>query len=425
MTTVSGFLPREISAMVNATVVRQHAQDAAFLWGQRTRAVGDPRYTLDDLAALDGRVDAHLEGLLVAGEAGAAACLREVEAQRSGAVFALAVLAFSTGRRAWMSAALTAVDATGAAPAELISALGWLGFDRVAKSVELLLRAPSAAHRRMGMAACAVARRDPGEALRHALGAADPALRARALRAAGELRRRDLGERIGAQLDDTVDEVRFWAAWAATLLGLPEGVSVLWEFTQAAHARTTRALEMTLRSVPLAQARELVRSLARRAGLERLVVMATGMVGDPVSVPWLIERMEDPALARLAGAAFVTITGIDLSYADLVRQPDQTPALDEAALLPPVDCEASLDWPSAALVAAWWKENGRRFASGTRHLAGRPIDAGCAIEVLMRGRQPQRAAAVIELARLTPDWVPIEIRARAQQQRGEMQRWTS
>ena len=37
----------------------------------------------------------------------------------------------------------------------------------------------------------------------------------------------------------------------------------------------------------------------------------------PVSIPWLIEKMKRPELARVAGEAFSLITGVDLAYDDL------------------------------------------------------------------------------------------------------------
>ena len=55
---------------VIADVISQHAEEASFLWLLRDGAVRDPHYSLKDLAKLDGRVEAHLDGLRIAGEAG-------------------------------------------------------------------------------------------------------------------------------------------------------------------------------------------------------------------------------------------------------------------------------------------------------------------------------------------------------------------
>src|SRR5690242_4412825 len=58
-----GFRPGEISALFNDRVVGRHADEASFLWLLRDGAVRAPHYTLRDLARLDERVEAHLDGL--------------------------------------------------------------------------------------------------------------------------------------------------------------------------------------------------------------------------------------------------------------------------------------------------------------------------------------------------------------------------
>jgi uncharacterized protein (TIGR02270 family) len=269
-------------------------------------------------------------------------------------------------------------------------------------------------------------RHDPGKALVAAISDPDGELRARALRACGELRRRDLAEQVRLKLDDDVPACRFWAAWALTLIGnARDAVPVLWQFVEAAHPLAMRALETLLRSIPATQARQRVSSLARRGGSDRLVVVAAGVVGDPESVPWLLERMDVPELARLAGDAFAAITGVDLAYEDLASDAVQPEAnsTDEGPISR--DYESNLDWPSASLVAQWWDLHKGAFVRGERYLDGKPIDVGGAIHVLTRGRQPRRAAAVLELARLAPDWIPMEICAKGSRQSQEMTRWTS
>ena len=48
-----------------------------------------------------------------------------------------------------------------------------------------------------------------------------------------------------------------------------------------------------------------------------MAVIGAGVIGDPVSIPWLIEQMMIPELARVAGEAFTMITGVDIAYEDL------------------------------------------------------------------------------------------------------------
>src|SRR5262245_13864640 len=91
-----GFRPREISAIVSMEVVSQHAEDAAFLWFSRDRAVRAPHYYLKDLARLDERVEANIDGLRVAGSVGWDLAAEAMKREGLGELFAAAVLAFES-----------------------------------------------------------------------------------------------------------------------------------------------------------------------------------------------------------------------------------------------------------------------------------------------------------------------------------------
>jgi len=48
-------------------LVSRHFEEASFLWTLRRRAVDAPHYTFADLERLDERIEAHLDGLRIAG----------------------------------------------------------------------------------------------------------------------------------------------------------------------------------------------------------------------------------------------------------------------------------------------------------------------------------------------------------------------
>ena len=86
-----------MTAPVIPKVLDRHAEEAAFLWLLRDRAVARPQYTLHSMRELDQRVEAHLDGLRVAGEAGQRRAWEEFETQTgAGEAFAASVLAFET-----------------------------------------------------------------------------------------------------------------------------------------------------------------------------------------------------------------------------------------------------------------------------------------------------------------------------------------
>lgn len=68
-------------------VLLQHAEDAASLWLIRRHAVSAPHFNLARLTQLDYRIEAHLEGLRLAGDAAWQICEEALELGGAGEVF--------------------------------------------------------------------------------------------------------------------------------------------------------------------------------------------------------------------------------------------------------------------------------------------------------------------------------------------------
>jgi uncharacterized protein (TIGR02270 family) len=419
-----GFTASEISSLVNDVVVPLHAEEAAFLWTQRSLAVSAPNYSVDDLATLDRRVEAHLDGLRIAGDAGWKCCDANVMAGGPGEVFALSVLAFGAGSRDRMLQALTAGCASPVARSGLVSALGWLDYRAVSRWIGKLLDAMLAIHREIGIAASAVHRADPGLALAAAVNDPDLPLRCRAIRAVGELKRADLLGDVRRYLRDPDDAIRFWTAWSLSLNGSREGLDILTGWFERDDSFTDRAVQLALRAMSIPLSRQWIGFFARDSRLARLAVIGAGVVGDPASIPWLIRQMESPDLARLAGEAFTMMTGVDLAFHDL-DQDAPAAAQDEPDAEPlELTYESDLPFPSARRVADWWGKNGSRFAAGSRYLAGKPLSRESILDTLATGKQRQRRAAALEFALAEPDAVLPEVRARGDRPRRQGP-WTS
>lgn len=412
-------------SITEAEVFEQAVDNAGFLWCQRDSAVRDPRYDLKDLAELDGRLVAQLDLLGRGGEAAWRGCAAAAEEGGPGEVFAALSLALARRDQGAIAALIArGVDAPEIARG-VVSALGWAAPDLV-KDVLPALLDPKAkpALRAIGIAASAVRRRDPGPALREALSAEDARLRARALKALGELGFVEGLDHARRALSAEDVSVRFWAAWSAALLEDGRGVDVLLEIAARGGVFAERAAGVALRRLgPTAGARWL-RGLGESPGVERgrVAIAGVGALGDPAHVPWLIERMSVPGLARRAGGALTLITGVDL-----VREELEGPALEKAG--PSDDPEdedvgpdpdAGLPWPDAAAVGRWWARRRGDFVAGRRHLWGRAIDVAGLREVLRRGRQPAREAAAIERCFLRPRLGVFEVRARGDAQRAEL-----
>ncbi len=174
--------------------------------------------------------------------------------------------------------------------------------------------------------------------------------------------------------------------------------------TAGPHRR--RALEVAVRIMPPGEARTWLSRLNGEPAHARTVVIATGQLGDPVAVPWLIAKMAIPELARVAGESFSLITGVDLAYDDLEIDAPQDfqpgPTDEPSDTNVDLDPDENLPWPDPALIQAWWQANAARFPADTRHLLGRPIDEPACHHALTAGFQRQRRAAAFERATADP-----------------------
>ncbi len=401
--------------MIIEAIVTQHAEEAAFLWLLRDAAVRAPHYNLKDLAKLDERIEAHLDGLRIAGDAGWQLCQQALSQEAPGEVFAASVLAFESGDKDRTRTAVTAGCQSPETFRGLISALGWLPFSQIELWVQRLLNAKLPIYRRIAIAACAIHRQNPGAALEAAVDDPDLSLQARALRAVGELRRRDLLPALRQRLKSEDDRCRFWAAWSAGLLHDARGISHLQHFVENGSPLQERALPLVLRAMDPTAAGNWLRNLIQNPNLARVVVMSGGILGNPAGIPWLIKQMENPELARVAGEAFTLITGVDLAYEDLEGEqpesfavgPTENPEDEEVAM----DSDEDLPWPDPQRIQTWWSTNKGCFQAGVRYLVGQPSTLEQCQRVLVTGRQRQRAAATLELALMLPDTPLFETRA--------------
>jgi uncharacterized protein (TIGR02270 family) len=388
--------------MIIAEIVSQHVEEAAFLWLLRSNAVGAPHYTLKDLAKLDERVEAHLDGLRVAGEPGWELCKAALGNEEAGEVFAASVMAFESGGDARIQAVLDVVMAKPELINGIVSALGWCSMEQASPPIQRFLSSQLHLHRQIGLAGYAVHRVDPKHVLTQAVTSRNLALRARALKAVGELGRKDLVGAVKENLKVEDEQARYWAAWSGALLGEPAAILVLRQFVESGHSKRESACAMALRRMSVPEGQSWLKALASNPSTLRLAVQAAGVSGDPANIPWLIQQMVNPMLARVAGESFTYITGIDLAYDDLDTDkpegfeagPTENPEDENVEM----DADEDLPWPNTQLIEKWWFTHRIEFTNGMRYLLGKPMTIDSLKEALKNGKQHQRRAAAIELA---------------------------
>ncbi len=407
---IPGFAPREISTLLNGEVIEEHAEDAGMLWRLHERGVGSPIYELRDLELLDERIVAHLEGLLTAGSAGLALARRGLATDAPGAAFVVAYVAFSLADLDAMRQIVQVALANARFMDALVAALSWLDLKDIESPLRLLRRSERAEYRRLAVAVTAAHRVQSEEEFRSAATDADAELRVRALRAIGETKCSNLVPIVRDRREDPDVRCRFWGAWSAALFGDEVAAEDAFNTGIEDPELSGFAIEIAMRAGDPGWARGLIRSLAKNELTLRQAIDAAGALGDPTVIPWLLQMIEQPAVAGVAANAFAMITGVDLEAAPFKQDaPADAPEAHED--------DADMRWPSSKGLTAWWHGEQHRFIPGQRFLAGAPVSEPVALQVLHTGYQRQRRGAAIELARLRKDAILFPITARADWQR--------
>lgn len=403
-------------------VLDRHAEDAAFLWLQRDEAVTDPHYDLNDLAELDNRLAAHLDGLNVAHDAGWAAARTGLAYGEPGEVFVAGWLAIndSDGRK---------VDQIISAAAQLeipyrpfAAALAWHPPEHIEQWKVAFSRSRSSGYKLLAVTADALARSNPTDLeLQGFANDQDTRVLARTLRAIGELGRSSLTPLLREHLENKSPSARFWAHWSSVLVGDRSCLNNLRNYVHFDSEYSWEAMQILFRVLPLTESEAYLRSIGQTPELRRKVIQAFGITGNVSYIPTLVGQMAVPEYARVAGEAFSMITGVDLAYEDLDQdQPDdftsgptESPEDDDVEL----DKDAFLPWPNPTLIQSWWAKNAGRFQPTTRYLCGQAISEQHCQEVLRNGYQRQRIAAAYELALSRPKSTLFEWRAPGHQQK--------
>jgi len=397
-------------------IISEHASEAAFLWLFRDQAVRSPAYTLDDLAELDERLEAHLDGLRLAGEEAWHICQQEFGWGDPGEIFTGAIIAFARQRETWISQLLEYAAESPNQIRAAVSALGWMTWHAAAPHLRQLLSSENPTHRYIGIAGAAIHRADLGSLLEEVLRDKAPLVRARALRAVGEFGRVDMLNYCLQGLTSDDDDVRFWAAWSTLLLGDDNALGMLQRTVESNAPYADRAADIVVRRMSSQNAIQWLYQLAENPENQRRAIKLAGVIGDSELVPWLIQAIRKPELARIAGEACSMITGIDIAARGLEGNrpegfqsgPTDAPEDEDVE----VDPDEDLPWPDVLKVTEWWLGEQRKCTAGARRIFGKLISTEQLLDTLKFGTQPLRASAAMEAALLKADRPLFDVGAR-------------
>jgi uncharacterized protein (TIGR02270 family) len=401
-------------------IVEQHVDECAFLWSVRDAATSAAHYWLKDLAEIEERVEAHLDGLRVAGEAGWTLSAETMADDEPGSVFTAGVIAFESGDGHRIDEVVNVGKTSLPAFRGMVSALGWIDDGHFHAILPALLHANSQHYQRLAIAACGIRREDPGDALAGAIKSEDLFLRSRALKTAGELKRLDLLPLVQENFHHPNHICRFAAARTSVLLGDRSAMDILRAFVHSKSKWRLPAMQIALRILDVQTALEWLRPMARHEDHLHDVLVGSAITGDPAYINSIISQMEKPELARMAGQAFAVITGVNLAAENLDREspddfeagPNDDPDDEDTA----PDPDEDLPWPDTARLTQWWNQHHGDYSAAMRYLAGKPISPEHCRDILRHGNQVERLAAALELALSEPSAPYVNVRGKADRQ---------
>jgi uncharacterized protein (TIGR02270 family) len=288
-------------------LVRQHAEDAAFLFQQRSKAFYAHSWNDTQLGRWDQRLSANVAGLIAAGRTGrqvALACAEDA-GFAAGEVFALCTVAIAQNDAVDETVVLASETPSGRHG--LSGALAWLDATVIGPRVRDWLSSAEPALRHLGLVALSHHRRDPGDALASYVADPDPAVRSRAARLCFEMGRADMVD-LASELaaHSPVDP---WPAMALARFG--RGSDRLFDYASVPdRPMAGQALDYALLSAP-AQSKERLSALMRHPESRSMALSRAGVLSDRSIAEWLLGRMQDAIDAEAAGFAFLDLYPLD------------------------------------------------------------------------------------------------------------------
>ncbi len=153
-------------------------------------------------------------------------------------------------------------------------------------------------------------------------------------------------------------------------------------------------------------------------------IWALGHIGTTRAVESCLAGMQYEKLARACGEAYCWITGANLERDGLAAKEivADAPAFEDddlgANLVPPP--ESSWPLPNVEAVHKHWASRRAEFASGARHVLGRPVDAETLLAAVESGPMLRRPDVILELQARTHGRYDVESRAFSARQRAMM-----
>jgi len=411
-------------------VVEEHFNEAEFLFGQWNRALHSPLYNLAELGRTsEQRLEAHLDGLVVAGpEAADRVLFPELENADEPARATVAALALLFSQKEETTARVieTAKHAKEPLAEALIRALVLANVEALDRILLSDFRQTQQATERAVLLEILNGRGvDLGAELAQCFQSDDPRLARAAVYAAGRFGRREMIGLTESHLQSDDPGLRERAMRASLILGSRKAWKLCLQLAESPDNRTPTLWLFIALLGQSADHRILYTQLDRSSSTEH-ILWTLGFCGTLQAGELCVGHLnsKDERVAKIAADSIAWIAGFnwkDPRFQIPATEPEERetlPALDEDAL----DADLGLDGvdglpvPNRSAIAEWWKQNSGQWAPDQRYLLGRLYSPEALIHGLETGSLWRRHGLALELSIRTSGQQHLSIDAFSSQQ---------
>ena len=401
---------------ISNIVQRQIKHDAPYAWFLRHQASTSPVFRNQHLAELDSRLESYL-ACFELNQQERWSLIKKLRPMDWGTVFITALVAFRHNDSAAFDHAVDILEENQQAK-ELSDALCRVSYPTAEPYLAKLIAHENPLARIAAITATGFFCRDIDEGSVEKLLNDSPAVVAATLKVVGRNKLVACKDSVSALLTHENEAVRFQAAYAGCLLGIPAALPALQTFCFAETPFLRTAIGLIYHVLPESDIDATLTRIHESAFSPRIKAYSIAMAGLPDRIPVLIEWMDDPEYAPVAGEAFSFITGVDIEEDDLSIINVSLCESQEAPLAVKRKkdrwtevYEADLPWPEPEFVTNWWQANQGRFQNGTRYLAGKTLTDSNLQDVIKNGTQTQRLAASLIRAVKNPNVIVRDVAA--------------
>jgi uncharacterized protein (TIGR02270 family) len=414
---------------IKMDVLTEHFREAAFLWSQWERALRSTDFDLSEAAALEERLLAHLDGLVLGGELVASELLLPaLETDEAEQISAAAFALLDANREREREEALAVFDEGDALQRDAVGrALGLCEQEGLEAALRKRLTADEVAVRVAAYQVLAFRGAAPAETRVEWLYRDEATQVIAALEDPRPLPQ-DIVQTVLPQL---LVDPRPGVRAAAITSGLISGARAAWRACRKVAEEGGEGRSQCLMALALGgevQDTEWLVGLLSQEKLRAEVLWALGFTGQCLAAEACLDWMEEEAVAPLAGEAFSAITGLKLE--GKYRKP---PPAKEEGLIPleeeELDAslvpgpEASLPLPRPGAVEGWWLKAGKDFERGARYVRGKKVGgAGEFVEALRHEPMRRQPVHALELAIRSRGALGLQPRAFTRRQLAEWEK---